>query len=394
MGNLPDYVGVSALGLKMGIIIPGSDVPKLVLEALAKCERDGLLDDGDTVCITESVVARAQNNFVSVEDIAHDLVAKTGIRKDGKLGVVFPILSRNRFSLILQGFAKAVQEGHVIVQLSYPNDEVGNQLIDSDLAEALQKKYEDEITLAEIGQATFQHPITGVNYIDFYKQIVTAEGAQAEIVLCNDPLKIKTYQPDVIVVANIHERQHTLAKLKGNKADQIITLQDLCNDLAAPAGSEYGLLGSNMSSNNKLKLAPRNADQIANQIQDMVAETLQRQVEVIVYGDGAYCDPTTRIYELADPKPAFGLTSGLRGKYREGFKYKLVVDNMYAEGINLADMESQLAQRKRGVGQRDSMETEGTTPRKAEDLIASLADLISGSADAGTPLVLIKGFLV
>ena len=149
-----------------------------------------------------------------------------------------------------------------------------------------------------------------------------------------------------------------------------------------------------MSSNNKLKLAPRNADQIANQIQDMVAETLQRQVEVIVYGDGAYCDPTTRIYELADPKPAFGLTSGLRGKYREGFKYKLVVDNMYAEGINLADMESQLAQRKRGAGQRDSMETEGTTPRKAEDLIASLADLISGSADAGTPLVLIKGFLV
>ncbi|NLG32909.1 MAG: hypothetical protein GX550_05255 [Syntrophomonadaceae bacterium] len=388
MGRLPDYIGVSAFGIKMGIIVPGSDLIGLVCQALKKCDQDGFLDDGDTVCITESVLARAQNNYVLVEDIAAEVKERLKLHSQAKVGVLFPILSRNRFSLIMKGIAAAVPEGQVIVQLSYPADEVGNQLLPVEYCDLLENRI---ITVEEIGENRFKHPITNVDYIELYYNIIAEQGAKPHIILSNDCLKITEYDLDGIIVANIHNRFRTLEKTKSIAAN-CITLQDICNQRNG-AWSEWGLLGSNLSSGNKLKLAPREADQFADELQEQISAELGKYVEVLVYGDGAYRDPSTGIYELADPQPAFGMTRGLRGKYREGLKYKYLVDKMLEEGVDIAHIEELLNHMKSQGFNKDSLETEGTTPRRVEDLIASLADLISGSADAGTPLILVKNFL-
>lgn len=391
MGKLPDYFGVSAFGIKMGVIVPGSDIVEMVVESLEKCYQDEFLDDGDTVCITESVVARAQNNFVSTDDIAAQLQQKLNLKKDSRIGVLFPILSRNRFSLIMKGLASAVPEGEVVVQLSQPADEVGNQILPMDFAESIGKGYKDIITTGDLPAERFKHPITRVDYIDLYEKVISETGAKANIILCNDPVKLSEYKLDGIVVASIHNRQRIYKKLR-DAGQNCITLQHVCND-GPEAWSEWGVLGSNLSSGNKLKLAPREANQLADQVQAKVAEKFKKKIEVIIYGDGAYCDPSTGIYELADPQPAFGMTRGLDGKYREGLKYKYLVDKMWDEGIKIEEIENNLQAKKKEKFGRDSFETEGTTPRKAEDLIASLADLVSGSADAGTPMILVKGFL-
>jgi len=390
MGKLPDYFGVSAFGIKMGVIVPGSDVVDMAYESLLKCNEDGFLDHGDTICITESVVARAQNNYVTVNDIASQVRKKLKLRADGKIGVLFPILSRNRFSMIMKGLAAAVPEGHVVVQLSHPADEVGNQILPYDFAEKLGKNNGEVINLDDIGVERFRHPITGVDYIELYQDIIREQARGSTIFLSNDPLQILGYKLDGVIVANIHKREKIRQKLAAQGQD-CITLQDLCNE--GTSWSEWGLLGSNISSGDKLKLAPREADVVAEKIQAKVRDGLGKNIEVIVYGDGAYCDPSTGIYELADPQPAFGMTAGLRGKYREGLKYKYLVDKMLDEGVGLEAIEGKLEEKKKEGFGRNSYETEGTTPRKAEDLIASLADLVSGSADAGTPLILVKGFL-
>lgn len=390
MGKLPDYFGVSAFGIKMGVIVPGSDVVELAYESLVLCNEDGFLDDGDTICITESVVARAQNNYVTVNEIAEQVRKKLNLKADSKVGVVFPILSRNRFSLIMKGIAAAVPEGHVVVQLSHPADEVGNQILPEDFAETTGKRNGEVISLEDIGENRFRHPITGVDYIELYQNIIQEQSRGSTIFLSNDPLQIIKYDLDGIIVANVHKREVTRDKLL-DRGQNVITLQDLCNE--GCSWSEWGLLGSNISSGDKLKLAPREADLVAQQLQVRVEQELGKNIEVIVYGDGAYRDPSTGIYELADPQPAFGLTEGLRGKYREGLKYKYLVDKMLDEGVKLEAIEGKLEEKKKENFQRNSVETEGTTPRKAEDLIASLADLVSGSADAGTPLILVKGFL-
>jgi F420-0:gamma-glutamyl ligase len=390
MGKLPDYFGVSAFGIKMGVIVPGSDVVELAYESLVLCNEDGFLDDGDTICITESVVARAQNNYVTVNEIAEQVRKKLNLKADSKVGVVFPILSRNRFSLIMKGIAAAVPEGHVVVQLSHPADEVGNQILPEDFAETTGKRNGEVISLEDIGENRFRHPITGVDYIELYQNIIREQSRGSTIFLSNDPLQIIKYDLDGIIVANVHKREVTRDKLL-DRGQNVITLQDLCNE--GCSWSEWGLLGSNISSGDKLKLAPREADLVAQQLQARVKQELGKNIEVIVYGDGAYRDPSTGIYELADPQPAFGLTEGLRGKYREGLKYKYLVDKMLDEGVKLEAIEGKLEEKKKENFQRNSVETEGTTPRKAEDLIASLADLVSGSADAGTPLILVKGFL-
>ena len=390
MGKLPDYIGVSAFGIKMGVIVPGSDVVNLVYESLVKCKQDGLLNDGDTVCVTESIVARAQNNYITAQDIAREVTEKLKINKKSHIGILFPILSRNRFSLILKGIASSVPEGKIVLQLSYPSDEVGNQCLHYDFAESIGKNDADTITLDEIGPNRFKHPITQVDYIQLYRDIIKEQGCEVEVILSNDPTKLVAYNLDGIVVANVHQRGRTCRKLL--KAGQnCITLQQICN--SGDAWSEWGVLGSNMSSGDKLKLAPRNADEVAEQIQAKVKENLGVDIEVIIYGDGAYRDPSTGIYELADPQPALGMTKGLAGKYRQGVKYKYIVDVMYDEGVDIAEIENSIQAKKGGSFSTDSFETEGTTPRKAEDLMASLADLVSGSADAGTPLVLVKGFL-
>ncbi|HBQ25136.1 MAG TPA: hypothetical protein DD791_01960 [Syntrophomonas sp.] len=390
MGKLPDYFGVSAFGIKMGVIVPGSDVVELAYESLVRCNDDGFLDDGDTICITESVVARAQNNYVTVNEISQHVSKKLNLKPDSKIGVVFPILSRNRFSLIMKGIAAAVPEGYVVVQLLHPADEVGNQILPDDFAQKTGKTNGEVISLEDIGEKRFHHPVTGVDYIELYQNIIQEQSRGSTIFLSNDPLQIIKYNLDGVIVANVHKRESTREKLV-ERGQNVVTLQDLCNE--GCSWSEWGLLGSNISSGDKLKLAPREADLVAQQLQAKVRQGLGKHIEVIVYGDGAYRDPSTGIYELADPQPAFGLTAGLRGKYREGLKYKYLVDKMLDEGVKLEAIEGKLEEKKKESFERNSVETEGTTPRKAEDLIASLADLISGSADAGTPLILVKGFL-
>lgn len=390
MGKLPDYFGVSAFGIKMGIIVPGSNVVELAYESLAQCNKDGFLDDGDTVCITESVVARAQNNYVTVNEIAQQVRKKLNLKADSKVGVVFPMLSRNRFSLIMKGIAAAVPEGHVVVQLSHPADEVGNRILPDDFAETAGIKNGEVISLEDIGENRFRHPVTGVDYIELYQNIIREQSRGSTIFLSNDPCQIIKYNLDGIIVANVHKRESTWDKLS-ERGQNVITLQDLCNE--GLSWSEWGLLGSNISSGDKLKLAPREANLVAEQLQTKIKQELGKNIEVIVYGDGAYRDPSTGIYELADPKPAFGLTKGLQGKYREGVKYKYLVDKMLDEGVELEDIEDKLEEKMKKNYGRNAVETEGTTPRKAEDLIASLADLVSGSADEGTPMILVKGFL-
>ncbi len=392
MISLPEYIGVSAFGIKMGVIGPGSDLLNMVYTSLEKCDRDGLLHDGDAVCITESVLARSQNNYVTINDIVTDVYQALQINSRSTLGIVFPLLSRNRFSLIIKALAKAVKDGEVIVQFSHPADEVGNQLLPREYAEERGLKECDIIHCEDIIGERFKHPITQIDYMGLYQEIILEQGARATIFLCNDPAKILNFNPQAVIVANVHNRFHVMKKIKQNGFDNVITLQELCND-ERDAWSEWGLLGSNLSSNDKLKLAPREADQFACDVQGKVLQGLGKKVEVIIYGDGAYCDPSTGIYELADPQPAFGKTAGLQGHYREGFKYKYLVDKMLDQGSQLDAIAASLLDRKTALCERSSMDSQGTTPRKTEDLIASLADLISGSADAGTPLIIVKGFL-
>lgn len=392
MQKLPDYLGVMAFGVKMGVVLPSCDLVEMIYDSLKQVAEDGLLDDGDIVCVTESVVARAQNNFVSVKDIAKQVQEKLGTGACSTIGVLFPILSRNRFSLVLKGIAAAVPQGEIILQLSHPTDEVGNRLLPDDYADSLGKGYGDILTQEEAQATNFVHPVTGIDYIQLYSDIIKGEGARAEIFLCNDPARIGDFEVEGIIVADIHRREKTLSKV-APIISNCITLQDICS--SGSSWSEWGVLGSNLSAGDKLKLPPREADQVAEQIQRKIADDLGKKVEVIIYGDGAYRDPSTGIYELADPLTTFGSTPKLKGCYREGFKYKYLVDAYHAEGKTQEEIEIRL-QAKMGSEYeftRDSIETEGTTPRRVEDILASLADLVSGSADAGTPMVLCKGFL-
>jgi F420-0:gamma-glutamyl ligase len=389
--RLPEYIGVSAFGVKIGVVVPGADIVQMTYDALARCDNDGLLASGDTVCITESVVAKAQNNYVTVDNISEEARKQLRIGPSAKLGVLFPILSRNRFWLVLKGLARAVPKGEVIVQLSHPTDEVGNPILRRDLAKKLGKSDSDIITLEEAGSDRLRHPITAVDYVDLYVNTIIEQGAKATLYFSNNPMRIAEVNPDAVIVANVHNREETKAVLTP-VVDKCITLQNLCN---TPPGawSEWGLLGSNMSSGDRLKLAPCNSDEVAQDIQAKVAKNLGKNIEVLIFGDGAYRDPSTGIYELADPKPTFGMTPGLVGRYREGLKYKYIVDEMWYQGAEISDIENTLKTKANEAVNRQSEATEGTTPRRIEDVIASLADLVSGSADAGTPIVLVKSML-
>ncbi|MDD4658113.1 MAG: coenzyme F420-0:L-glutamate ligase [Eubacteriales bacterium] len=389
MAKLPAYIGPAAFGLKMGVIVPGSDLLAMIVQIAGTCHEDSLLDNGDVLCVTESVLARSQNNYVTIAEIAREVQEHLQIGPKGKVGVVFPIASRNRFAMVLEAIAAAVPEGEVVVQLSWPRDEVGNQIISEEFACSLGKVSSDPITPEELAGHNFKHPITQVDYIQLYRQIIQGQGARATILLSNDPKYILTQSPQGVIVSDIHNREKTLASLSDKV--KTITLADLCSSPSRSAWSEWGLLGSNMSSGDKLKLAPRSASAFARDVQREVARLTGKEIEVIIYGDGAYKDPTTQIYELADPKPVFGATPGFTNLLREGFKYKYLVDFYHQQGQSVSEIEDLLKQ-KLCAENRDQNETEGTTPRRLEDVIASLADLVSGSADAGTPAVLVKGF--
>ncbi len=387
MIKMPDYVGALAFGLKMGVILPGMDIVEKVFEALEICHRDGLLDHGDVICVTESIVARAQNNYITIDDIAREIRGKLKLSPEGRVGVLFPIASRNRFSMILKGIARAVPGGEVVVQFSFPADEVGNEVVDAEFAESLDK---DPLTLADLEGAQFKHPLTGVNYLELYRDIITEVGAKAVIILSNDPRQILSYQLDGIIAADIHTRAKTKKTITAD-FDNCITLDEVCT--TGEAHSEWGLLGSNMSAGERLKLAPREGMAVVRELQEKVSAELGINLQVMIYGDGAYLDPSSGIYELADPRAAFAVTDGLN-LIRQGLKYKYLADQCFHEEKKSAEeIEAIISAGNNKDLPENCLEREGTTPRRMEDILASLADLVSGSADAGTPVVVIKGFL-
>lgn len=387
MIKLPEYIGPLAFGIKMGVILPGMDIIEKVYAPLLQCYQDGLLGNGDVICITESVVARAQNNYVTIDDIAREVSEKLNLAADSRVAVVFPIASRNRFSMILRGIARAVRHGEVVVQLSYPFDEVGNQVISSDFAHQVGKEV---ITMDDLGSNVFKHPVTGVDYIHLYHEIIQQEGARAVIYLCNNPKRVVDYMPDGVIAADIHTRVSTKLAITA-VYNNCIKLDELCSQ--GEAYSEWGLLGSNMSAGEKIKLAPRDGKLVVAQLQQKLKGELGIDVQVLIYGDGAYRDPTSGIYELADPQPVIAATDGLN-LFRDGLKYKYLADLcFYEQGKTVEEIESILLESMQKDMPESCMEREGTTPRRMEDILASLADLVSGSADAGTPVVLIKGFL-
>lgn len=384
---MPDYIGPMAFGVKMGVILPGMDIVEKVFESLELCSKDGLLAGGDVVCVTESVVARAQNNYVTLDRIAQEIREKLTLKEDSKIAVLFPIASRNRFSMIMKGIARAVPKGEVVVQLSFPTDEVGNVVIEPSFAAKLGK---DPITTDDLKGRSFKHPLTGVDYINLYQEVIASEGAVPTIMLSNNPLQAIEYGPDGIIVADIHRRNKTLEQVTG-WFDNCITLDQICDE--GEVRSEWGLLGSNMSAGERLKLAPRDGQKVVEQLQAQVKNRLGIDLEVMIYGDGAYLDPSSGIYELADPRAAFAATNGL-DCFREGLKYKYLADQFFHdEQKNAAEIEEIMAEQIKRDHPQDAIAKEGTTPRKMEDVLASLADLVSGSSDAGTPVVIVKGFL-
>jgi len=389
MNKLPTYVATKAFGIKMGVILPGDNIVEDIYGVVKRCDKDGLIDNGDILCVTESVVARAQNNYVSKEEIAEEVRRKLNLTESDNLGILYPIASRNRFVPVLEGLVKAVYSGKISIQFSYPRDCVGNQIAPEDLNEQLERNLNaEEITSDELKKYNFRHPATDIDYISLYQKIIEKEGAKPDIFLSNNTHKIIDHKPDGIIVSCIHERNKILGKIKEN-FDNSITLQDLCNDNEKPAWSEWGVLGSNMYSDELIKLAPRESFEIAKNIQSRVKEGIGKEVEVTIYGDGAYMDPSTRIWELADPACSFGHTDGLK-TIRKGIKYKFFVGKLHAQGKERKEIERIIEEKKRESHKIDSISMEGTTPRKLEDIVASLADLVSGSADAGTPLVIVK----
>ncbi len=392
MPKLPDYLGVKAFGVKMGVILSGDDIAEEVYKAVEKCHRDGLIDDGDILCVKESVVARAQNNYVSKEEIAEEIKEKLSLTESDTLGILYPIASRNRFVPLLEGLAKAVPNGKVTIQFSYPRDCVGNQIAPEGLDELLGIDLnKEELAYDKPEIRGFRHPATSVNYLELYGQIVKAEGCEPDIFLSNNSYQIIKHKVDGIIVSCIHESNKILEKIK-KKFKNAITLQSICNDKNKHAWSEWGLLGTNMDSDEKVKLAPRESSEVSKRIQSRVMKGIGKKVEVIVYGDGAYMDPSTKIYELADPVCSFGCTEGLKRR-RTGIKYKYFVGKLHSQGKQREEIEAIIKNEKQKTYKIDDISMEGTTPRKMEDIAASLADLVSGSADAGTPLVVVKDLL-
>lgn len=384
-------VGTTVRGIRAPIVKKGDDLINIVVDSVINAaEQEGFaFEDRDIIGITESLVARAQGNYATVEDIAKDVSQKF----DGDIGVVFPILSRNRFSLILKGIALTGKKIHLL--LSYPSDEVGNQLMDIDQMERLGiNPYTDILTETEYRKLFGEkvaHPFTGVDYVKAYKDL--AINNNIEIYLSNNPRSILNYVDDVLV-ANIHDRKRTKRILKEAGANKVYGLEDLLTKSIDNSGynPEYGLLGSNLASENEIKLFPRDSQYYVEEIQRKMWERIGKNIEVMVYGDGAFKDPVGKIWELADPVVSPGYTSGLEGTPNE-IKLKYLADT---ELKNLNDDEVQEAIKKKILNKNDNLigqeESLGTTPRRLTDLLGSLCDLTSGSGDKGTPIVLIQGY--
>ena len=386
-------VGTVSRGIRCPIIREGDDLSAIVTESvLAAAESEGFeLRDRDVIAVTESVVARAQGNYASVDDIAEDVRTKLG---GETIGVIFPILSRNRFAICLRGIAKGAKK--VVLMLSYPLDEVGNALVTQDqIDESGVNPYSDVLSLEKYRELFGYnvHEFTGVDYVDYYEKLIRECGAEPEIIFANQAKAILNYA-DCVLNCDIHTRKRTKRVLLAAGAKKVCSLDEIMNAPVNGSGcnEKYGLLGSNKSTEDKIKLFPRNAQPLVEGIQASILEKTGKHVEVMVYGDGAFKDPQGKIWELADPVVSPFFTSGLVGTPNE-LKLKYLADNDFSNlsGDALKEAISESIRRK-DANLKGTMATQGTTPRQLTDLIGSLCDLTSGSGDKGTPVVLVQGY--
>lgn len=386
-------VGTVVRGLRTPIINKGDNLADIVVDTIIKASRaEGFqVQDRDIVGITESVVARAQGNYASVDAIARDVRNKLG---GGTIGVIFPILSRNRFAVCLRGIAKGAEK--VVLMLSYPADEVGNHLVDEDLLDEKGVNPWNDLLTEQDFRRLFgypKHPFTGIDYIEYYKSIVMESGTQCEVIFSNNPADILVYTNNVLA-CDIHTRSRTKRILKAAGGERVFSLEDILSEPVDGSGynEHYGLLGSNKATEESVKLFPRNCQALVEQIQASIMEKTGKTIEVMVYGDGAFRDPVGKIWELADPVVSPGYTKGLEGTPSE-VKLKYLADNEFAglKGEEQKKAIEEYIRNKKGdlVG---AMEAQGTTPRRLTDLIGSLCDLTSGSGDKGTPIVYIQGY--
>ncbi len=388
-------LGTVSRGVRAPIIREGDDLRKIVTQCVLEAagqETDGFeVRDRDVICMTEAIVARAQGNYATVQDIAADVRAKFAA---DTVGIIFPILSRNRFSICLRGIAMGVKK--VVVQLSYPADEVGNHLFDADLLdEKGVDPYRDVLTLERYRElfGYAKHPFTGMDYVAFYADVIRGAGAEPEFVFANDPRAILNYTKNVIP-CDIHTRARTKRLLKAAGAEKVFGMDELLTAPVAGSGfnETYGLLGSNKATEDKVKLFPRDSQGLVDGIQADILAATGKHVEVMVYGDGAFKDPVGKIWELADPVVSPFFTAGLVGTPNE-LKLKYLADNDFSELSGEALRDAIRAQiRKKDADLVGKMVSEGTTPRRLTDLIGSLCDLTSGSGDKGTPIVYIQGY--
>ena len=386
-------VGTISRGIRCPIIREGDNLADIVVTSVLEAaeSEEFALRDRDVIAVTESVVARAQGNYASVQAIAEDVRAKLG---GETVGVIFPILSRNRFAICLKGIAMGAKK--VVLMLSYPSDEVGNELVSLDkLDEAGINPYSDVLSLEQY-RSLFgenRHPFTGVDYVDYYSQIVREAGAEVEVVFANNPRAILDYTKNVLT-CDIHTRARTKRILLAAGAERVCGLDDIMNAPVDGSGcnERYGLLGSNKSTEGMIKLFPRECRDLVDEIQKQILDKTGKHVEVMVYGDGAFKDPQGKIWELADPVVSPAFTDGLRGTPNE-VKLKYLADNDFKDlsGEALKEAISKRIKEKSDnlVG---DMASQGTTPRQLTDLIGSLCDLTSGSGDKGTPVVLVQGY--
>lgn len=385
--------GTVARGLRTPIIRQGDNISEVVVATVLKAaEVEGIqVNDRDIVAVTESVVARSQGNYASIDAIAKDVKAKFG---EDTIGVLFPILSRNRFAICLKGIAKGAKK--IVLMFSYPSDEVGNQLVDIDSLDAKGvNPWTDVLTEKQFREyfGYSKHTFTGVDYIEYYKSLIRECGAECEVIFANNPVTILDYTKNILC-CDIHTKARTKRILKAKGADKVFGLDDILTASINGSGfnEAYGLLGSNKATEDSVKLFPRNCQPIVDGIQAMLEEKTGKKVEVMVYGDGAFKDPVGKIWELADPVVSPAYTAGLEGTPNE-IKLKYIADNNFADlkGEELKKAVTEYIRNKESdlVG---SMEAQGTTPRRLTDLIGSLCDLTSGSGDKGTPIIYIQGY--
>ena len=385
--------GTVSRGIRCPIITEGDDLTGMVVDSvLGAAEAEGFsINDRDVIAITESVVARAQGNYAEAQNIADDVRSKLG---GETIGVIFPILSRNRFSVCLKGIAMCARK--VVLQLSYPSDEMGNALLTYDqIDESGVNPYSDVLTLERYHELFGYncHEFTGVDYVEYYGNIIREAGAEAEIIFANQPRAILDYT-DHIIACDIHTRVRTKRILKEAGASVVCTLDDILNASVNGSGynEKYGLLGSNKATEDKIKLFPKSCQGLIEDIQEEILKKTGKHVEVMIYGDGAFKDPKGKIWGLADPVVSPAFTSGLIGTPNE-LKLKYLADNDFK---NLKGAELKAAIENRLKSKRDnlvgSLASQGTTPRQLTDLIGSLCDLTSGSGDKGTPVVLVQGY--